>query len=157
GLQIAMSIGSPVRNILSCSKSFREASKVFFVAQNNNASSPTFWEEMGIYKILAPIHDSPEAEDFITEYLGALIKISKQQTKDSLLETLFCIVRSNWQLKPVAAAMNLHYNTVKYRYQKLSEILGLDMDLSSTRINLTLAMELYMLNRFRKENGSWEE
>ena len=89
GLQIAMSIGSPVRNILSCSKSFREASKVFFVAQNNNASSPTFWEEMGIYKILAPIHDSPEAEDFIIEYLGALIKISKQQTKDSLLEMLF--------------------------------------------------------------------
>jgi purine catabolism regulator len=71
-----------------------------------------------------------------------------------MLQTLFCIIRNNWQLKAVAAQMNLHYNTVKYRYHKIKEILGTDTDLSSVRISLTLAMELYILNNSGKEKNS---
>jgi purine catabolism regulator len=56
------------------------------------------------------------------------------------------VIRNNWRLKPVAAAMNLHYNTVKYRYRKIGEILGVDLESRDARINLALAMELYMLN-----------
>jgi|GEM_PF-3702657 len=48
--------------------------------------------------------------------------------------------------RPVAAALSLHYNTVKYRYRKISEILGTDLESSPVRTSLALAMELYLLD-----------
>ena len=154
GLQLVMGVGSPVTSILSCDKSFREAVKTLSAAKQNSDVTPTlFWEDMGVYKFLASSNNTPEAKEFITEQLGKLIN-NGVRDEDSMLQTLFCIIRNNWQLKAVAAQMNLHYNTVKYRYHKIKEILGADTDLSAVRISLTLAMELYILNNSGKEKNS---
>ena len=151
---MVMGVGSPVTSILSCDKSFREAVKTLSAAKQNSDVTPTlFWEDMGVYKFLASSNNTPEAKEFITEQLGKLIN-NGVRDEDSMLQTLFCIIRNNWQLKAVAAQMNLHYNTVKYRYHKIKEILGTDTDLSSVRISLTLAMELYILNNSGKEKNS---
>ena len=82
---------------------------------------------------------------------------SNGEESDSLLNTLFCIISNNWQLRAVAERMNLHYNTVKYRYKKIGETTGMDIDAPSVRINLSFAMELYKLNKFRKEYAKWED
>jgi len=52
--------------------------------------------------------------------------------------------------------MNLHYNTVKYRYRKIQELLGADIDKPAVRINLAFAKELYKINKIRKEQQTWE-
>lgn len=157
GLQLAMGVGSPVENILSCNKSFREASKALILAQQSgSANEPVFWEEMGAYRFLAPVQNSQESLEFINEYLGKLME-SNGEESDSLLNTLFCIISNNWQLRAVAERMNLHYNTVKYRYKKIGETTGMDIDAPSVRINLSFAMELYKLNKFRKEYAKWED
>ena len=116
--------------------------------ENQNAAIPAFWEDMGVYKLLAAIYDTQEARDFQLEHLGKLIEPGGNgSSRDSLLQTLFCVIQHNWQLKPVASAMNLHYNTVKYRYHKIEEILGVDLESRAARMTLSLAMELYIMNR----------
>ncbi len=152
GLQLAMGVGSPAQSVLSCDVSFREARRALAIAKLGEPSStPSFWEELGIYKILAPMYESADSRSFIREQLGALLETggatgaSSLGGQDSLLGTLFCIIRHNWQLKPVANALNLHYNTVKYRYRRIGEILGTDLESSSTRTSLALAMELYVM------------
>lgn len=152
GLQLAMGVGSPAQSVLSCDASFREARRALAIARLGDPSStPSFWEELGIYKILAPMYESADSRTFIREQLGALLETggtlnaSASGGQDSLLGTLFCIIRHNWQLKPVANALNLHYNTVKYRYRRIGEILGTDLDASSVRTSLALAMELYVM------------
>jgi purine catabolism regulator len=147
GLQIALGAGAPVDDPTDCDKSFREARSTVILARDSNSSNfPCFWEDMGVYRLLAPIHDTQEAREFIREYLGPLIdRGGNAKTADSLLQTLFCIIRNNWQIKPVASDMNLHYNTVKYRYHKIGEILGIDLESYGSRMCLFLAMELYTL------------
>lgn len=149
GLQIAMGAGSPVPGILQCDASFREAKRALDIAKrSDNASSPSFWEELGIYKILAPIQDNEDAGAFVRDELGKLLEAGGASGgQDSLLRTLFCVIRHNWQLKPAASALNLHYNTVKYRYRKISEILGTDLESPSARTSLAIAMELHLLGK----------
>jgi purine catabolism regulator len=153
GASLAFGVGSAVDDLLECDKSLREARRAAaMTGDNENEFLLHFWEDMGIYKLLSPIFDTREALDFQREHLGALIEHSEKSGKnneprDFLLQTLFFVIRNNWRLKPVAAAMNLHYNTVKYRYRKIGEILRVNLESRDARINLTLAMELYMLNR----------
>ena len=52
--------------------------------------------------------------------------------------------------------MNMHYNTVKYRYRKIAEVLGKDLESPAVRINLSLAMELYILHKSER-TGSDEK
>jgi purine catabolism regulator len=156
GIGLNIGVGGPVDSLLSCDKSFREAKRIVaMVREKMNHEIPYFWEDMGFYKLLSEIYDTQEARDFEEEHLGELISLRKKfKTQDSLLQTLFCVIRNNWQLKPVASAMNLHYNTVKYRYSKIGEILGVDMEASGVRMNLSLAMELYMLDKIKSEDKS---
>lgn len=149
GLHLVMGIGAPTESMMSCDRSFREALRVAAMArEGDGAQIPLFWEDMGVYRLLAPIVDSQESADFVDEYLGPLLGDGTVGgPRDSLLQTLFCVIRSNWQLKPVADEMNLHYNTVKYRYRRIEETLGFDLELPANRLNLALAMELYVLNR----------
>jgi purine catabolism regulator len=153
GLHLVLGVGAPVDDPISCDKSFREARRIAAMQkESGNPDISCFWEEMGIYRLLAAIHDTQEARDFMTEHLGVLIEHSRKMgAQDSLLQTLFCVIRNNWQLKPVASAMNLHYNTVKYRYKRIGEILSLDLESQDARMSLALAMELYDLNRAERE------
>jgi purine catabolism regulator len=148
GLQLVLGVGSPADDLVDCDKSFREARRTAAMARDSETPAiPCFWEDMGVYKLLAPIYNTRESRDFLREHLGALMDHGKgAKTQDSLLQTLFCVIRNNWQLKPAAAAMNLHYNTIKYRYRRITEILGTDLDSYGERLCLVLAMELYALN-----------
>jgi purine catabolism regulator len=147
GLRLIIGVGSAGENLMSCDKSFREAKRIVMMSrEKKNSIIPYFWEDMGVYKLLVSIFDTEEAKDFSEENLGKLLaRGSRTGSDDYLLETLFCIIRHNWQLKPVSKALNLHYNTVKYRYRKIGNILGVDIESSETRINLSIAMELYTL------------
>jgi purine catabolism regulator len=149
GLRLVIGAGGPVDSLLSCDKSFREAKRIAAMLKENISSEiPYFWEDMGVYKLLSEIYDTQEARGFVEEHLGELINRSEKiKTQDSLLQTLFCVIKNNWQLKPVASAMNLHYNTVKYRYRRIGEILGVDMESCDARMNLSLAMELHILDK----------
>jgi purine catabolism regulator len=44
-----------------------------------------------------------------------------------LLDTLRCIVRHNWNLRAASAEMYVHYNTIKNRFKKISDLLGVDL------------------------------
>ena len=153
GLHLVMGAGAPVDDLMACDKSFREAKRVVAMAKcSDNPAFPCFWEDMGVYRILEPIHDTQDSRDFIAEHLGALMS-QENGAGDLLLQTLFCVIRNNWRLKPVASAMSLHYNTVKYRYRRIGEMLGVDLESQGTRLNLALAMELHALGKANGENG----
>lgn len=152
GLHLMIGVGSPVENMLSCDRSYWEAKRALSIARERaDTALPFFWEEMGVYKLLAPMIGTPEASDFVVEQLAPLIG-SDRPAADSLLATLFCVIANNWQLKPVADEMTLHYNTVKYRYRKIGDTLGVDLDSPAARMNLAMAMELYLLGQSERRS-----
>ena len=53
---------------------------------------------------------------------------------------------SSWNLKMASDTMYLHYNTIKYRYKKIEEISGLDLDRTEEKLSMELAVKIYLMN-----------
>lgn len=64
-----------------------------------------------------------------------------------LIETLIAISEQNWKLKPAAEQLYIHYNTVKYRYKKIQELLNLSDEDSEGNFTVTLALKLYRMRQ----------
>ena len=83
------------------------------------------------------------AERFVAHSLGRLTD-PKLRNRGQLLETLdaYLVLGS---VKDAAAALGLHRHTVLYRLDKLRELLGGDLDVPATRLQLHFALELRKL------------
>ncbi|TMC76232.1 MAG: hypothetical protein E6J08_14710 [Chloroflexi bacterium] len=83
------------------------------------------------------------AERFVNHTLGRLLD-PKVRNRAQLLETLEAYL-ARGSVKDAAASLKLHRHTVLYRLDKLRELLGGDLELPSTRLNLQLALDLQKL------------
>lgn len=148
---ISMGVGGYVEDCLYVHKSYQQAQQVIQVIyQLQHFNSIFFFDQIGIYQLLFPISNSIEAGEFCKKYIQPLQEYdAKHHT--NLIETLQAIVNSGWNLKVASKALFLHYNSVKYRFQKISEILVLDLRSTSHHTEIELALKLYLI---QKQNDS---
>lgn len=148
---ISMGVGGYVEDCLYVHKSYQQAQQVIQVIyQLQHFNSIFFFDQIGIYQLLFPISNSIEAGEFCKKYIQPLQEYdAKHHT--NLIETLQAIVNSGWNLKVASKALFLHYNSVKYRFQKISEILDLDLRSTSHHTEIELALKLYLI---QKQNDS---
>ncbi len=140
-------VGSPRENIFLCDKGFREAQKSLDLTQTTPRSKKTtFWDDLGVYRILTHVHTSEDARDFVDSHLAALIEYDGEG-KDALVSTLAAIIRHNWHLKSAASELGIHYNTIKYRFRKICELLGEEELEPTLRLELFLAVELLEMGK----------
>lgn len=99
------------------------------------------YDELGIYKLLSLIYKSNAAKNFYLSNLQELIDHDKKNNGD-LLNTLYYLIKNNWNLKVTSEKMYLHYNTIKYRFNKINELLNVDLRNSEERINITISLKL---------------
>lgn len=144
---ISMGVGGYVEDCLYVHKSYQQAQQVIQVIyQLQHFNSIFFFDQIGIYQLLFPISNSIEAGEFCKKYIQPLQEYdAKHHT--NLIETLQAIVNSGWNLKVASKALFLHYNSVKYRFQKISEILDLDLRSTSHHTEIELALKLYLIQR----------
>ncbi len=53
------------------------------------------------------------------------------------------IIRCDWNLKEASKEMYIHYNTIKYRYSKIKELLNSNLDNRTSKLKIELG--LYMI------------
>ena len=83
------------------------------------------------------------AERFVAHCLGRITD-PKLRNREQLLDTLEAYL-ARGSVKDAAAALGLHRHTVLYRLDKLRELLGGDLDVPATRLQLQFALELRKL------------
>lgn len=151
---ITLGIGRYYENIREISKSYSEAR----IAINLGYSLQwfdriLFYDRLGLYRLLAPVMDSPEAAELCGQLILPLEEYDKQY-RSELLPTLQAILLHGWNLKESAGALYIHYNSIKYRYAKICKILDLDLNDHENRSLVEIAMKLYLLNRHRPQTGT---
>ena len=57
--------------------------------------------------------------------------------------TLHTFVRHSWNLTAVSKELWLHYNSMKYRYNKIAALLGKNLDDPEVRFKLTVIFYIY--------------
>ncbi len=149
---ITLGIGQYYENIRDISKSYSEAR----VAINLGYSLQwfdriLFYNRLGLYRLLAPVMNSPESEELCTQYIRPLEEYDRKYHGE-LLPTLQEILQNGWNLKESAEGLYIHYNSIKYRYAKICKVLNLDLADHNNRSLVEIAMKLYLL-KHRPENS----
>ena len=142
---ITMAVGTYRKNIVDICESYQEAKTVNNMAcKLNMSNSVLFFENLSLVRLLANVRQSEEAKEFLNKYLEPILRHDRENSQD-LLVTLQTIVNLGWNIKAASKKLYLHYNTLKYRYIKLGEILGINLNEKANRLNVEIALELLHL------------
>ena len=144
---ITLGVGQYYNNIRDISESYSEARTAINLGYSLQwFDRILFYNQLGLYRLLAPIMNTPEAGELFTSYIQPLL-VHDEQYHSELLPTLDMILRCGWNLKETAARMYLHYNSIKYRYGKLCKVLDLDLSAPENRSLLDVAFKVYQLSK----------
>ncbi|MET8163334.1 helix-turn-helix domain-containing protein [Streptomyces sp. NPDC005329] len=124
---------------------YQEALRALEVRQNSRQrSGTTFFDELGLYRILGPGNDRRELEGFVREWLGRLIDYDAEHGTE-LVETLSRYFDCGGNYDDAAAALTVHRSTLRYRLQRIREISDRDLADVDTRLNLQVATRVWKI------------
>ncbi len=102
------------------------------------------FREIGIYRILTESIHSPEMIRYMEEYLRPLQ--NKKGSGSELMETARAYVLNHGDLDDTAKALFCHKNTVRYRLNKIRELLDPEASEHDFYANLSIAIRISIIH-----------
>lgn len=99
-----------------------------------------FYDQTGIYKMLHRLSEPQVLRQYAQEKLGRLLNSGSKE--NDLLETLLCLLKNGFNLQKTAKELYIHYNTLRYRMDKLKEY-GVDTSNGLELAELALAYQMH--------------
>jgi DNA-binding PucR family transcriptional regulator len=120
-------------------RSFSEARRALKIRlRSSTAEGASAFDELGIYRLIDAAHSGGAVEDFVREWLGALMDYDDTNNTD-LVATLSNYLEHGGHYDGTANAMHIHRSTLRYRLGRIHELTGHDLDDVNTRFNLHAA------------------
>lgn len=115
--------------------------------QGQRSSVVTHYEDLGLFRVLSLAESPSGLERFCHATLGALIDYDRANGTE-LVMTLRVYLDSNQNGARAAKTLFIHYNTLRYRLDRIAEILGHGVDLENPQQRLTLEVALQLFPLF---------
>ena len=90
--------------------------------------NPVCFQQMGIYQILLPYCRNPWLEQYCRSILDPIREFDRRYDGE-LFRTAELYVKKNGDVKAVAGELHLHRNTIRYRMNKIRELVGGEGDI----------------------------
>ena len=111
----------------------------------NGGGSTTFFDRLGIHRLIALIPDGAELGAFTHDVLGPLA-LDTTEAAD-LRETLRVLLDTNFNVAEAARLQFFHYNTMRYRVSKLERLLGPLSSDPHLRLDVAVALRVLEVTR----------
>lgn len=150
GVALVAALGSSKQDISKAGESYVEARETLDIIERSARSKKTArWDEIDLERIMILIHGTDAGRKLVKKCLGPLAAEDKKYSSKSsgLVKTLDVYANHNWSMKEAASELTIHYNTLKYRLQKITDLLNLDLQDRQTRIEISLALELERIDK----------
>lgn len=98
------------------------------------------YADLGLYRLLHPLRNSPELRMFFQQTLGPLVDYDRKYGQN-LIETLEAFFACHGNLSQTALRLQLHRNSLLYRIGRIRDIGGVDLEDPETRLSLQVALK----------------
>lgn len=127
-LNFRVGLGNAYIRIQDLKKSYYEAEKSIQILKCENENTQTlFYQHSSIYNLLLNISDKAVLSSFSNDVLGPLFEHDKVNNLN-LIDTLETFLKENCNMVLAANKLFIHKNTLKYRIQKIQELLNCDLN-----------------------------
>lgn len=151
-LDVRIGIGRPVRDLAGLRLSYQQALQALDVGRfRGGGCSVVRFDELGVLRLLHLIRDRGEVNQFLAETVGPLQAYDEEHGTD-LVGTLQAYFAEHGNARRAAQRLYVHYNTVLYRLQRITDITGLSLDDADARLNLQVGIKLLRL--VKEERGT---
>jgi purine catabolism regulator len=107
------------------------------------SGSTTYFDRLGVRRLLSQVEDPAELDGFVTEVLGTLAEDSA--TAADLRATLQVLLDVNLNVAEAARTQHFHYNTMRYRVTKLESLLGPFSTDPQVRLDVAVALQILQM------------
>jgi DNA-binding PucR family transcriptional regulator len=141
GFTFAIGRSRRVENPLDLSRAANEALLAANVVEGDGERSELAYEETGTYQLLLPYMSEPtELKRFYKETVSPLVAYDEQYETD-LLGTLSTFLECDANVNATAARLITHRHTIRYRFERVRELTGLDVSSTDGREKLSLGLK----------------
>ena len=145
GFTVTVGVGDEKKDFFGCGESYDEARRAIEMMRPlSGGDSLYFWDELGVFTVLSVVCKTEEARKFCSSRMHRLLQDHTQNKE--LIVTLHALAAQNWNFKSAARELDIHYNTIRYRYEKLCALLDLNLSDSTGRLEVAIALKLLSLN-----------
>ncbi|MBP2328731.1 hypothetical protein JOF56_009116 [Kibdelosporangium banguiense] len=126
-------------------RSFFEAGRALDIRMmSRTPDGITSYDELGVFRILQTGENGSEIEQFVHEWLGALIDYDYRRNAE-LVPTLSHFLECGGNYDAAAAELLIHRSTLRYRLRRIREITGFDLTDVDQRLNLHMATRAWKM------------
>ncbi|WP_017754707.1 PucR family transcriptional regulator [Calidifontibacillus oryziterrae] len=142
--RVTCGIGKIYENPEELFRSYQEAKVAYELGLLLNIPIP-FFSDLGLERVLYK-HDLQDLKEFYDHVLGKLLQYDEQNGGD-FMHTLENFAQHQFDLKKTSEALFLHRNTLRYRLNKIEEILEQKLDDFYTRLNIVASLKIKQLHK----------
>lgn len=102
--------------------------------------STTFFDQLGLHRLVALVPDVEEVRRFVSDVLGPLA--GPEEEAADLRESLQLLIDTNFNVAEAARLQFFHYNTMRYRVAKLERLLGPVSSDPHLRLDVAVALQV---------------
>jgi sugar diacid utilization regulator len=141
GFTFAIGRSRRAENPLDLHRAGNEALLAVNVVEGDAERSELAYEETGTYQLLLPhMNDPAELKRFYKETVRPLVAYDEQYETD-LLGTLSTFLECDANVNATAARLITHRHTIRYRFERVRELTGLDVSSTDGREKLSLGLK----------------
>jgi sugar diacid utilization regulator len=141
GFAFAIGRSRQAEDPLDLHRAAKEALLAVNVVEGEHDRSTLAYEETGTYQLLLPhMNDPAELNRFYDETVRPLVAYDEQYETD-LLGTLSTFLECDANVNATAARLITHRHTIRYRFERVRELTGLDVSSTDGREKLSLGLK----------------
>ena len=110
--------------------------------QTKDTCRITHYEDLGLFRIVSIAESLTSLERFCYDAIGPLLVYDRENDTE-LASTLRTFLEQNQNSTKTAKLLYIHYNTLRYRLERIKAILGDILENPQQRLEIELALQLY--------------
>jgi sugar diacid utilization regulator len=146
GVSPIAAVSGICRRLTDYREARRECGRTITLARMFGKSGPLSRADFGPFAVLLSALHQESAQDFVRDTLGVIEEYDALHGGD-LMQTLASFVRSNCRYQACADRLGIHVSTLRYRLERLQQLLSIDFEDPEALFGLSLAMRLRELGR----------